>query len=106
MSITNQTLDFIWNSFGNKEPTDSEMSCLSEESDKRGSFVDNAKNAEWRKQEDGYYNRKPNDKKYFQRYYQEKTKQPCVCDICGSDLSCQSNLEKHKKTKECQRFLV
>ena len=38
--------------------------------------------------------------------YQEKTKQPCVCDICGSDLSCKSNLAKHKKTKKCQRFLV
>ena len=26
-------------------------------------------------------------------------------DICGSDLSCKSNLAKHKETKKCQRFL-
>ena len=52
MSMTDETFDFIWNSFGNKELTDSETSSLSEEGDKRGSFVDNAKNAEWRKQDD------------------------------------------------------
>ena len=98
MSMTHEAFDFIWNGFGSKELTDSETSSLSEEG--------NAKNAEWRKQDDGYYNRKPNDETYFQRYYQEKTKQPCVCDICGSDLSCKSNLAKHKKTKKCQRFLV
>ena len=103
--MTNQTFDFIWNGFGNKELIDSETSS-SEESYKANSSVNKDTNAEWRKQEDGYYNRKPNDKKYFQRYYQEKTKQPCVCDICGSDLSCKSNLAKHKKTKKCQRFLV
>ena len=103
--MTNQTFDFIWNGFGNKELTDSETSS-SEESYKANSSVNKNTNAEWRKQEDGYYNRKPNDEKYFQKYYQEKTKQPCVCDICGSDLSCKSNLAKHKKTKKCQRFLV
>ena len=90
MSMTNQTFDFIWNGFGN---------------DKTGSLVEKARNAEWRKQ-DGYYNRRPNDEKYFQRYYQEKTKQPCVCDVCGSAVSCKSNLAKHKKTKKCQRCLV
>ena len=31
MSMTNQTFDFIWNSFGNKELTDSETSSSSEE---------------------------------------------------------------------------
>ena len=106
MSMSNQTFDFIWNGFGNKELIDSETSPSSEEGDKRGLFVDNAKNVEWRKQDDGYYNRKPNDETYFQRYYQDKTKQPCVCDICSSDLSCKSNLAKHKKTKKCQRFLL
>ena len=106
MSMTNQTFNFIWNGFRNKELTDNETSFLSEEGDKTNSFVDNAKNAEWRKQDDGYYNRKPNDETYFQRYYQEKTKQPCVCDICGSAVSCKSHLAKHKKTKKCQRFLV
>ena len=106
MSITNQTFDVIWKGFGNKELTDSETSSSSEEGDKRGSLVEKARNAEWRKQDDGYYNRKPNDEKCFQRYYQEKTIQPCVCDICGSAMSCKSDLAKHKKTKKCQRCLV
>ena len=106
MSMTNQTLDIIWNGFGNKELTDSETPSSSKEGDKTGLLVEKARNAEWRKQDDGYYNRKPNDEKYFQRYYQEKTKQPCVCDICGSAMSCKSNLAKHKKTKKCRRFLV
>ena len=106
MSMTNQTFDFIWNGFGNKELTDSETSSSFEEGVKTCPSCANARHAEWRKQDDGYYNRKPNDEKYFQRYYQEKTKRPCVCDICGSDLSCKSNLAKHKKTKKCQRFLV
>ena len=100
-----ESFDLIWNGLGNKELTNSEVSSLSEGA-KTSSFVDNAKNAEWRKQDDGYYNRKPNDETYFQKYYQEKTKQPCVCAICGSALSCKSNLVKHKKTKKCQRFLV
>ena len=104
--ITDETFDFIWNRFGNKELTDSETPSSSEEGGKTCSSSDNAKSAEWRKQDDGYYNRKPNDAKYFQRYYQEKTKRRCVCDVCGSDLSCKSNLAKHKKTKKCQRFLV
>ena len=103
--MTNETFGFIWNGFGNKELIDSETSSA-EESYKANSSVNKNTNAEWRKQEDGYYNRKPNDETYFQKYYQEKTKQPCVCNTCGSDLSCKSNLAKHKKTKKCQRFLV
>ena len=106
ISMTNQTFDRIWNDFGDKELTDSETSSSSEEGDKTGSLVEKVRNAEWRKQDDGYYNRKPNDEKYFQRYYQERTKQQCVCDICGSELSCKSNLAQHKKTKKCQRCLV
>ena len=82
--MANETFDFVWNSLGNKELNDSETSSSSEESDKPNSSANNNKNAEWRKQKDGYYNRKPNDKTYFQKYYQEKTKQPCVRDICGS----------------------
>ena len=106
MAMTDETFDFIWNGFGNRELTDSETSSSSEEGAKTGSSGEKARSAEWRKQDDGYYNRKPNDETYFQRYYQEKTKQPCVCDICGSAMSCKSNLAKHKKTKKCQRFLV
>ena len=104
--MRNETFDFIWNSFGNKELTDSETSSSSEEDYKVNSSIQKPANPQWRKQDNGYYNRKPNDETYFQTYYQEKTKQPCVCDICGSDLSCKSNLAKHKKTKKCQRFLV
>ena len=39
MSMSNQTFDFIWNGFGNKELIDSETSPSSEEGDKRGLFV-------------------------------------------------------------------
>ena len=105
MPMPDETFDVIWNGFRNKELTDSETSSSSGEGDKATS-VETPKDTGWRKQDDGYYNRKPNDAKYFQRYYQEKTKQQCVCDICGSDISCKSNLAKHKRTKKCQRFLV
>ena len=49
--------------------------------------------------------KKPNDETYFQRYYQEKTKQPCVCDICGSDLSCKSKLGKAQENEEMPEVL-
>ena len=104
--MTNETFEFIWNSFGNKELTDSETSSSSEENYKAIPSVQKPTKPQWRLQDDGYYNRKPNDETYFQRYYQEKTKRPCVCDICGSAMSCKSNLAKHKETKKCQRFLV
>ena len=104
--MTNETFDFIWNGFENTELIDSETSSSSEESYKAISSVQKPTKSQWRKQDDGYYNRKPNDEKYFQRYYQERTKQQCVCYICGSELSCKSNLAKHKKTKKCQKCLV
>ena len=50
--MTNETFDFIWNSFGSKELTDSDTSSSSEEGDKTGSLVEKARNAEWRKQDD------------------------------------------------------
>ena len=62
--MTNQTFDFIWNGFGNKELTDSETSSSSREGDKTGSLVEKTRHAEWRKPDDGYYNRKPNDEKH------------------------------------------
>ena len=65
IAMTNETFDLIWNGFGNKELTDSETSSSSEEGAKTSSFVDNAKNAESRKQDDGYYNRKPKDENVF-----------------------------------------
>ena len=99
--MTNQTFDFIWNGFGSKELTDRERSS-SEESYKANSSVNKNTNADWGKQDDGYYNRKPNDEKYFQRYYQEKTKQPCVCDICGSAMNCKSNLASTRKRRSAK----
>ena len=99
--MTNETFAFIWNGFGNKELNDSETSSSFEESYEAISLVQKPTKPQWRRQRDGYYNRKPNDEQYFQRYYQEKTKRPYVCDICGSAMSCKSNLVKHKKTKKC-----
>ena len=54
--MTNETFDFIWNGFGNKELTDSDSSSSSEESDNPNSSINKNTNAEWRKQDDGYYN--------------------------------------------------
>ena len=62
--MTNQTFDCVWNGFGNKELTDSKTSSSSEEGDKKGSFVEKTRHAEWRKQDDGHYNGKPNDEKH------------------------------------------
>ena len=49
--MTNETFDFIWNGFGNKELTDSETSSSSEENYKAISSVQKNTNAEWRKQD-------------------------------------------------------
>ena len=105
MSMTNQTFDVIWNGFGNKELTDSETSSSSEEGDKTGSFVEKAINAEWRKQDDGYYNRKPNDKQYFQKYYQEKTKQPCAMRYMRLCHELQVKLGKAQENQKVPKVL-
>ena len=102
----NETLDLLWNSFPNAALADSETSSSSGDGDKAASSAEKPANTGWREQDDGYYNNKPNDNNYFKKYYQEKTKQRCVCDVCGSDVSCKSNLAKHRKTKKCQRFSV
>ena len=96
--IDDDLFDLLWNSIDRPEQTDTETSTASSTPIKR--------NSEWRKQEDGYYNSKPNDEEYFKTYYQCKTKQPCVCDVCGTNITCKSNLSKHKKTKKCQKFLI
>ena len=64
MPMSNQTFDLIWNGFGNKKLTDSETSSSFEEGVKTCPSGDNARNAEWRKQDDGYYNRKRNNRAY------------------------------------------
>ena len=68
MTITNDMFDMLWNSIGIDEFISSETSVISSaEEPKRN-------NADWRKQDNGYYNRKPNDDNYFETYYKEKTK--------------------------------
>ena len=93
MALTNDEFDMLWNSIGNDEFISSETSDISSEEEPK------RKSAEWRKEDNGYYNRKPNDDNYFKTYCKEKTHHSCVCDICGSQLSCKSNLAKHKKSK-------
>ena len=61
------------------------------------------KNSEWRKQENGYYNSKPNDENYFKKYYQSKQKVKFICERCGKELSDKSNKAKHQKSKKCQQ---
>jgi hypothetical protein len=102
MPMTNETFCFIWRSFGNQELFDSEASSSSEENYTTNSSVEKPAKPQRRKQDVGYYNRKSTNENYFQTYYQKKTKQNCVCDICGFDISCKSNLAKHKKTIENQ----
>ena len=48
--------DLLWNSIDRPEQTDSETSS---------STTSSKRNSDWRKQEDGYYNSKPNDEEYF-----------------------------------------
>ena len=67
MTMTNDMFDMLWNSIGNDEFISSETSDISSEEEPK------TKNAEWRKQDNGYYNRKPNDDNYFKTYYKEKT---------------------------------
>ena len=66
--MANETFDLIWNSLGNKELNDSETSSSSEENYKANSSVQKPTKPQWRKQDDGYYNRKPNDETYFRKY--------------------------------------
>ena len=65
-----------------------------------------AENKNWRRQSNGFYNNKLCDENYFKKYYQDKTKIKCVCDVCGTELSCKSNLAKHKKTKKCRKNVI
>ena len=64
------------------------------------------KNSEWRKQENGYYNSKPNDENYFKKYYQSKQKTNFICERCGKELSDKSNKSKHQKSKKCQQAFL
>ena len=50
---------------------------------------------------DGNYDKKPDDPKYFSRYYQEKLSTPFTCPDCGRTITSKSNLSKHRQTKKC-----
>lgn len=101
-TISDDLYDLLWNGLENIETTDTETST--EEIEVPRPF-ERPKNAEWRKQSDVYFNVKPIDKDYFKKYYQNKTKEPCVCNICGKEISCKSNLSKHQKTKTCKSYI-
>ena len=62
--MTNQTFDFIWSGFSNKELIDSET-FSSEQTYKANSSINKNTNAEWRKQDDGYYNKKTERRNVF-----------------------------------------
>ena len=97
--MSNEKFDMIWNSIINS--SSSECSFSSDETEE----VEKTTKTSWRRQPNGYYNSKPIDENYFKKYYQDKTKQNCICEICGTQLSCKSNLAKHRKTKKCRSFL-
>lgn len=94
--ISNDMFDYIHNMICT--PSNSETSNSSDETEE-------VIQTNWRHQTNGYYNSKPIDENYFKKYYQEKTKKSCMCEICCSTISCRSNLAKHKKTKKCMSFL-
>lgn len=66
------------------------------------------KRAPWRTTvlEDGTikYNHKPNDPKYFQKYYDEKRKfmdaQRYTCEFCNKEIA-YGHKARHQKTKHC-----
>ena len=103
MQMPNETFDLLWNSVPNAELTDSETSS---------SFGEGGKVATSQKVMDGKSRTtdttttNPKTTITTKIYYQEKTKRRCVCDVCGSTVSCKSNLAKHRRTKKCQKFLV
>ena len=65
MPMTNQAFDLLWNSFANQEVFDIETSSASAEGDKATSSVGKGCKYWMEKQDDGEYNKKPNDENYF-----------------------------------------
>ena len=91
--VSEDFFDMLWDSIddGSSQSTDEDKPT---------------ENKNWRRQSNGFYNNKPCDENYFKKYYQDKTKTKCLCDVCGTELSCKSNLAKHKKSKKCQKHLI
>ena len=94
--ISDDFFDLLW---GSIDKTDDDFISTTDE-DKP------IKKTNWRKQSNGFYNNKPCDENYFTNYYQDKTKSKCVRNVCGTELSCKSNLAKHKKTKKCRTHQI
>ena len=104
--ISDDFFDLLWDSI---DKTDDDFISTTDEekqfSQCESSFGQCPKPNEktnWRKQSNGFYNNKHCDENYFKKYYPDKTKSKCVCNVCGTELSCKSNLAKHKKTKKCR----
>lgn len=57
----------------------------------------------WRHGENGKYNRKCLDQKYYIKYWHEHYKKEYTCEICGKCLTCIGGaLHAHRRTMHCQ----
>ena len=54
--------------------------------------------AEWRHLENGKYNNRPIDEKYFYNYFKEHYHHPVQCELCDRVLKCCDGLKRHQKT--------
>jgi len=59
--------------------------------------------ATWRYNEDGTYNKKPNDPEYFKNYYQEKSKGVRFKCECGG-VFLKTGISRHRNSKYCKDF--
>ena len=59
---------------------------------------------EWRHGEDGKYNSQCIDPKYHLKYWRERYKKPCICEVCGKKLeTCSpSSINVHKRSMHCK----
>ena len=94
MPLPNETFDFVWNSFANQEGFD--MSSSVGEGDETVASVGKPANAEWRKQDAGYYNNKPNDNDYFKSI----TKRGRNNAVCATRFCCKLQIKLDKAQNE------
>ena len=95
--IGDDYFDLLWDSVSEED----EVSTSASSSD---SEIVKKRNGDWRKQDNGYYNTKPNDENYFKKYYLEKLKHEWICDRCGKTLKGKSNMSRHYKSEKCQKI--
>ena len=93
--ISDDYFDLLWDSV-------SEGDEVSTGASSRDCEIVKKRNGDWRKQDNGYYNTKPNDENYFKKYYLEKLKHEWICDRCGKTLKGKSNMTRHYKSEKCQ----